>query len=331
MIMSNLKIAFYSPHLSERGTETAMYDFAYFNEEILNNQSIIIYNPCVKSNNSTAIDKFKNRFEVYELDINNDPGWNGNIISPLLDNIIQEQKCDVLYMQKIGQNDGVISKICKNIILACGINNEPHGDAYLYVSKWLSDVASGGQIPYIPIIIDLPKNKGNLRQELSIPKNAVVFGRTGGKETWDIDWVNNSVNNALNNREDIYFVFQNTPRIFSHDRVKYIETTADNIFKSRFIDTCDAMIHARHHGESFGQSCAEFSHMNKPVITFFGSPERSHIDILKDRGIYYNNQHELYSILVDFKPDKTKDWNCYKEHTPEKVMQIFNNILSNLF
>ena len=71
--------------------------------------------------------------------------------------------------------------------------------------------------------------------------------------------------------------------------------------------------------------------MNKPIITFFGSPERSHIDILKDKGIYYNNRNELYNILTNFVPDATQDWDCYKEHTPEKVMHKFHNILSDLF
>jgi hypothetical protein len=325
------KIAFYSPHLSERGTETAMYDFADYNEKLLGNKSIIIYNPHCPSNNQTAIDKFKKRFEVFTLDIENDPGWVGEIITPAVDKIIKKEKCDIFYTQKIGKNDGVVSHVCKSIILACGLNCEPHGDAYMYVSKWLSDKASGGQVPYIPIIIDLPKNQGDLRKNLSIPENGIVFGRTGGLETWDIPWVNSCISRILEEKKNTYFVFQNTPKIFNHNRVKYVETTADNFFKAKFINTCDAMIHARHQGESFGQACAEFSHMNKPVITFSGSPEKSHIDILKEKGIYYDNQNDLYNILTKFTPDATKDWNCYKDHTPEKVMNKFNDIINSLF
>ena len=36
--MSNKKVAFYSPHLSVRGTEVAMYDYAQYNETILGNE-----------------------------------------------------------------------------------------------------------------------------------------------------------------------------------------------------------------------------------------------------------------------------------------------------
>ena len=37
-----MKIAFHQPHLSERGTTVAMFDYAYYNEVLLNNESIII-------------------------------------------------------------------------------------------------------------------------------------------------------------------------------------------------------------------------------------------------------------------------------------------------
>ena len=325
------KIAFYSPHLSERGTETAMYDFAHFNEEILGNKSIIIYNPKCSKNHPSAVEKFEKRFDVFHLHgPDYDFGWRKDVAVPLIDKVITEQNCDILYMQKGGQNDGVYSRKCKNIILCCSGHYEPHGDAYLYVSEWLSRTSSGSKASYMPIIIDVPKNLGNLREELSIPADAIVLGRTGGMDTWDIPWANQSILKALALRENLYFVFQNTPRVFDHERVKYVKTTADNNFKSKFIETCDAMIHCRMHGESFGQSCAEFSSMNKPVITYANSRERAHIEILKDKGLYYRNENDLFSILMSFVPNKDTDWNCYKNHTPELVMQNFSKIINSV-
>ena len=127
--------------------------------------------------------------------------------------------------------------------------------------------------------------------------------------------------------EDIYFVFQNTPRIFSHDRVKYIDTTADNIFKSRFIDTCDAMIHARKMGETFGLAVGEFSSKNKPIITC-RSYDSAHVNILKDKAILYdlNNIQQIYNIFKNFDREKMKekDWNAYNDYLPEKVMDKFH-------
>ena len=37
--------------------------------------------------------------------------------------------------------------------------------------------------------------------------------------------------------------------------------------KVSFINTCDCMIHARTDGETFGLAIAEFSTLNKPIIS----------------------------------------------------------------
>ena len=45
-------------------------------------------------------------------------------------------------------------------------------------------------IEYVPYVVDLPEVDGDLREELGIPENAFVFGRNGGSETFDLDFVN---------------------------------------------------------------------------------------------------------------------------------------------
>jgi hypothetical protein len=54
----------------------------------------------------------------------------------------------------------------------------------------------------------------------------------------------------------------------------------------------------------------------------------SHVHLLGDKAIWYNDTITLYNILINFNPEieKNKDWNAYKEYTPEKVMEIFNNV-----
>jgi hypothetical protein len=94
--------------------------------------------------------------------------------------------------------------------------------------------------------------------------------------------------------------------------------------KVRFINTCDAHLHARNIGESFGLTCGEFSVKNKRVITWNGSKETNHIDILGDKGIYYNTQQDIYDILLNIKQiDTNIDMNCYREYIPKTVMEIF--------
>jgi CDP-glycerol glycerophosphotransferase (TagB/SpsB family) len=84
------------------------------------------------------------------------------------------------------------------------------------------------------------------------------------------------------------------------------------------------MIHARERGETFGLTIAEFSTLCKPIITYLDSPERNHINILGDNGIYYSDYQELYNILDNL--IIFTDINCYKDYTPEKVMNKFNEI-----
>jgi len=71
--------------------------------------------------------------------------------------------------------------------------------------------------------------------------------------------------------------------------------------KVEFINTCDAMIHARQMGETFGNAIAEFSIKNKPIITSRGY-DNNHLHILKDKAIIYNqnNVEEIYNIFKNF-------------------------------
>jgi len=325
-----MKIAFYTPCLSERGTETALYDYAFYNEKILGNESIIIYCDTDTRNNETAVKKFKNQFRVFSLKGPNfNYGWLKEYVFPQLDNLLVQEKCDVLYMQKGGKNDGIVSKVCKTVILCASPINDPHGDRYAYVSCWLSKSATNHKLPWVPIIIDLPSTNENLRNSLNIPQDGIVFGRTGGYDTWNIPWVNEAIYKALNLNSNLYFIFQNTPPLpFKHSNIKYVETTADLYFKAKFINTCDAMLHARADGESFGQTIAEFSIRNKPIITH-GRPESSwnHIETLKEKGIYYFNTDELVFILNNFTKKPELDWNCFKDHTPMHGILKFKEIL----
>ena len=70
-------------------------------------------------------------------------------------------------------------------------------------------------------------------------------------------------------RTDIYFVFMNTPPLAEglERRIIHVARTSDEPAKSRFIRTCDAMLHARSSGETFGLAVGEFSAHNRPVVT----------------------------------------------------------------
>jgi hypothetical protein len=322
------KVAFYSPQMGLRGTEVTLYDFAHFNETILGNKSIIIYARDNKRSHPSAQEKFAKRFdEIYT--VSGDGESNPNQVNSELNEILKRTNSDYFYLQKGGWNDGVCPTACKTLILCCTLIDpvkERHGDKYAFVSYWLSKVCSNGTVPVVPSMVYLPKVDGDLREELNIPKNAVVFARTGGHDTWNIPWTNAVIAHVLQNRKDAYFLFQNTPKFIEHERVIHVPSTADMEYKVKFINTCDAMLHSREEGESFGVTCGEFSLRNKRVITYGQARERNHIEILKDKGLYFNNPQDLFDILMTYVPDYSQNWNCYEDYSPEKVIKIFDDV-----
>ena len=322
-----MKIAFYSPHICLRGTTVAMHDFAFYNQKLLSNESLMIYDRNDYRNNETTIKKFQKSMECVAIDSIMDLG-----------KTIAENNCDAVYISKYGnKNDNyqteetllrVVPEGCKLIINAIGPAqaDQAHGDVYAYGSYWLSRFCADGKLPAVPYMVDMPNVDGDLRQELNIPPDAIVFGRNGGIETFDINWAWHTIAVALENKDNIYFLFQNTNKFINHPRVIHVNTTSDMDYKTKFVNSCDAMIHARQVGESFGLSCGEFSVKNKPVITWYGSKERNHIEVLGDRGIYYNDPQGLYEILINFTPEPDKDWNCYRDYSPENIMKVFEEV-----
>jgi hypothetical protein len=313
-----MKIAFHDNSLSLRGTTVAIYDWAFWLREYLELEPIIMYDTQHPANNNGVVNKFQKQFPVF--------GYS-NVSQ--IDEILEKNECDFFFMEKSGKPDGVISTVCKNLVNAISVCDESHihGDVFAMGSKWLSKITNY-KIPYVPYIVNLPDEQENMRNELGIPEDALVLGRNGGWETFDLSFVKETIIEIINQRSDLWFVFQFTEPFYKHERIIYLEGTPDLNQKVKFINTCDAMIHARYIGESFGLSCAEFSIRNKPIITYYNSPERNHIDILGERGIYYENKNDIFHILKNLDKNQINEleWNCYQDYYPEKVIQKFREV-----
>ena len=113
-----------------------------------------------------------------------------------------------------------------------------------------------------------------------------------------------------------------------HPNIIHLDATYDLEEKSAFVNACDAMIHARSGGETFGCAVAEFSMCNKPVITFRNSGEKSHLEILDNRAITYDNLNELYDILRDLKTYTIHNdyYKAYDNYSPTIIMKKFKDI-----
>lgn len=304
-----MNILFHSNQLGLRGTEVALYDYAYYNEKLLNNVSYIA---APRQSDMTSLEKFK---EVFSDRIF------------LYDNFYDlfSLKIDCSYFIKAGFDDGKIIPGVKNIIHSVFDASYPHGDVYIAVSEWLGNKH---KVDYLPHIVLLPDIKEDFREYLNIPKEAVVFGRYGGYDQFDLPYLQNIISNILENRKDVYFLLMNTkPFYFEHPRLIYLEPTTDIDTKVAFINTTDAMIHGRSDGESFGLSISEFLHQDKPVITNIDGRDKNHVHILKDNGFYYSSDKELYAILINFQKSNYQLKHLISEFQPELVMQKFKSLL----
>eukprot|EP00966_Prymnesium_polylepis_P176733 4092426-Prymnesium_polylepis.1 len=173
-----------------------------------------------------------------------------------------------------------------------------------------------------------------MRRELRIPNGATVFGRYGGADTFSIDFAHAAVEEVARAcPETIYFLFMNTlPFCDALPNVVHLEATSDDEAKSRFIRTCDAMLHARYSGETFGLAVAEFSAHNRPVLASNVHDDdgaaRMHIITLGTRGIFYHDRQSLVSKLRSFDRESAskKDWNAYRDFEPSRVMADFERI-----
>jgi hypothetical protein len=318
--MSYKKIGFDAGVMSLRGTHIAIFDYALQNQRILGNESIIFYDRRSEQTQPSVFQKFRQEFRLIPYEQ-----------FDAIQSMTELGLIEAMYLIKSGERDNYVLPGIPNLIHAVFPQkiHEMHGDIYAYVSKWLSNECSNGKIPYVPHMIDLPIAGSSLRAGLGIPQSAIVFGCYGGSDSFNLGFVRQLISQVIEENSQIYFLFMNIDRFINHPQAIFLPGNPEPVFKSSFINTCDAMIHARGIGESFGLACGEFSIHNKPVITYALSPQRNHIDALGSKAILYKGPNELKQIFLGF--DKTwhlsQDWDCYsKEFSPEAVMEKFSSV-----
>jgi len=330
-----MKILFLENHLNIRGTSVALYDYAHYNETLLGNESIIITRPYHMFTHSIDVkkevyDKFEKRFKVLYY---NQPGD--------IQSLIDSERPDWMYVIKAGdKRDGLLGfKNVKLFVHSVFTTHEPHGDVYSPISEWLNIIGKTN-IPVLPHIVTLPESSDDLREKLNIPKDAIVFGRYGGLNEFSIPCAIQAVDDFSKTHPDVYFLFAHTQNHWSSRKnIIICPSIVDPLEKTKFINTCNAMIYARHGGESFGIAIGEFSIRNKPIFATIIDPNGTkmphlmHKEILKDNAYWYTNKQDLLQLLETFcTPEeqekiKGKDWNMYKKYSPEIVMNTFKKLI----
>lgn len=310
-----MKVAFHSRLLTERGSEGAMLDYARLNRVILRNESIICLPDRPGFAGTPLLQKWREEFEVIQYRDKYD-----------LSRILEKEAAEVLYLTKPGPFDGFLVAGVKNCVHAQFLCDEFHGDAYAFLSSWMSRVMTGAKNSFVPFYVPKLVSEESLRKELGIAKDARVFGRHGGRDTFNIPFVQKTVVEHAKSCPEDHFLFLNTEPIRETGRfpnVHYLPATVDPVVKAKFLATCDAMLHARWHGETFGLAVGEFAALGKPVITFAESRERAHLEMLGAAALLYRNPPELRKILRQFERHQAAATEYDQHADPQLVMKRF--------
>jgi hypothetical protein len=360
---------FHDNEAGERGTQVAMFDYAEYSEKYFNVKSKIFFANDSSRLHAKPLKHFQDRFPVilYEMEEPQSKPVGGRF---MLEALLREG-CDFLYVIKAG---GIGSQpSLENLspeVVPMGIHAvfdwEPHLSSYAAISPEVAKkqhrnsaaIPSPMIVPHIvrPVedwsaYLQIP----DLRKSLNISSEALVICRHGGFKTFDISFVHRAIQELLVSSSpsfpDLHFLFVNTKQFpnylphplteLFHQRFHFLPMIVDLQEKEKYYRTCNAMLHARNVGETFGLSIAEMSVRNIPVMTSPGT-EQEHIRILGKKGFVYHSGQELKKQIEQFysrknywidlttnrkegrpKKDSEDDFNAYRDYEPEKVMKIF--------
>jgi hypothetical protein len=314
-----MNIAFYIDEMNLRGVANSTYLYALNNKTFLKNNSIIFYNKKNLRNRKEVIKKFTKKFITIGVSMFSE-----------IDIYKEKYNIKFLYTQKSGNKDNWVSSKIKTLV-HCAYPQKlhhVHGHNYAYVSEWLSEEFSNRKIPYISYITETKKKtNSNLRKKLKIDKNKIIFGCHGGESSFDMRFTHAAILKTVQKSKNIIFLFLNINKFCKHPQIKFLKGTANEDYKKKFINTCDAMIYGRSLGESFGLACAEFALMNKDIISYQYNRHRAHkYNSSSENFMEYNSYSSLCKILLNYKKKSSKfSYDCkYKNYTKIRVMKDFS-------
>ena len=339
------KILWHSNQYGLRGTEIALFDYAAAFEDLLCGVShvnsfepgvldrVLNRRPQSPALSLESLSKFKTRFpgRTHLLATNERSELTSliNDVSPDAFYAIQAGNRGHTLVWPTPEKDGPV----KTLLHAVFSGNEPHFDSYAVVSD---SVERSAGIPVVhhmaylnPKLISLP----SLRKDLGIPTNARVFCRHGGSETMNIMFARDAVCSHSKEFPNDYFLFLGTSPVDcerNHQNIIHLPKTANVTYKQQFLNSCNACLHARDDGETFGLSVAECSMSGLPVITFCSPPAgaKFHLKVLKDEAILYCDSVQLLLTLKEFDVIKARKkrevfMTLYKDFSPGPIMLEF--------
>jgi len=301
--------------INERGTTTSAFDYATYCQSILNCNVKLFYD--VTTSHRPSVEWVGRSFDLIPYKPEDD-----------FRKITEPYKLDAAYAAKAGWDDGRRAAADRNLVHVVFKRHHPHGDVYAAISKWLSDALTGGRMPYVPHIVREHIGASDMREHFKIPRDALVIGRHGGYNEFNVEFVYSAILEALEKRRNLWFVFFNTAPFCEHERVIFNGYLAP-ADRASFLNTIDVGMNARMMGESFGLANAECLSARKPVFAWEGGMDRNHVAMIPKKEWLYRRHRDLVKLLVDYEPnepDQLAAVEAVEEFRPIPVMRKFEAV-----
>lgn len=301
-----LTICFNLWTIDGRGMPTSAMNFAHFAETDLGHKSVVLAGPNGGAGDTdprrrsdfsqSNYDRICSRFPVRFYDR----------MEQFLE-VAKEMECNIIYTQDNagGENTGLRvfqGSGIKTIFHCMGWCHHRNGDLFAVTSSWMQAMYNQG--PIIPLIVTecpraQPGAPQKLRADRDIPIDAPLLCYLGSSGSFNLDSTRNALfkdeattNDWLSKVPTLHLMFM-PPQggIPVHPRIHSVPANSSVDALAAYYATCDAMLHARSNGESFGMAVAEFSRCNKPVITMdngirgkaVDGYETAHVEMLGDK------------------------------------------------
>lgn len=298
-----MKVGFHCDSLSLRGVTVATLAYARMWRQALKQESVIIKSegqtPWIKDHPNS-----KKRIEDLEVIGYRDPKQ--------LDSLLVYSEIDALYVMTSGSLEKRFSYITPPLWIHAVFPSkisDIHGSRYACISDWLTKESFNHKVPFVPHIVNFPaedfENRKSWRNKYDIPYESIVIGSMGGSHTFDLKPARDGLEEALNSNSNLYFVALNHRKFTSHKQSRFIPGTDNLNEKSSFVHACDAMLHGRSQGETFGLACAEFAAAGKPIFAWRHAPERHHLEKFCPDILNFSTARELAKKLLALDPS---DW-----------------------
>ena len=289
-----MKVGFYNPELCYRGSTRAILSYCKALIDINSDIELTYFFHKNSRRHNVAIG-----LKFLELGVKLSPIKNSASLIKLSDEL---SLMYVISSAPPGALNWLSSLSCKTLLHQNGYQSPDFLSStyFAYVSYWQSACLGSKDTDVLPHIVEEPAagfNKTDIRTKLGIPKDSIVLGRHGGADTWNLEFVTKEVIEAAQNRSDLYFLFMGTPVFSNLKNIIFLDGTSYDEEIEKFISACDAMIHARWEGETFGIACAEFMIRGKPIITWSGSRELNHALMSENSATIYNTAADLRVLL----------------------------------